>query len=322
MKTNPSIIQFLRKFPSEKICRQKFKEHRDRIGVICPKCRCKHHYWLSGSVQMYQCKCCGYRQSLKANTVMHHSRLSFRYWFIAIWLIANTKNAFSAAEIQRQLGHRYYRPIFNMMHKIRSVMGQAEQNRILRGEVEIDECLITTKIRPDLTDKTWNNKSYKQKKPFSHTKTKCVVMCESFSHIQSKKEQQKYKISKKCGNLKMVVIDTFTADDISNAVVGSVDYESKVWSDATRTHRDFPDIFREYISGIIPKEDVCKILPFVHITIGNLKAQLRNIHHSVDNKYLQFYIDEFVWKFNHRYSTDIFGDVLDTSVAFKFDWTL
>jgi hypothetical protein len=48
---------------------------------------------------------------LRANTVMHKSKLPFRYWFIAMHLLTSTKKSFSAKELQRQLGHKRYHPV-------------------------------------------------------------------------------------------------------------------------------------------------------------------------------------------------------------------
>ena len=33
-----TIIDFLKDFPDEDSCKIKFKEYREHIGVVCPKC--------------------------------------------------------------------------------------------------------------------------------------------------------------------------------------------------------------------------------------------------------------------------------------------
>lgn len=48
------------------------KKCRDQVGVICPHCGCKDHYWKADK-ECYECKKCRYRQSLRSNTVMHGS---------------------------------------------------------------------------------------------------------------------------------------------------------------------------------------------------------------------------------------------------------
>ena len=43
-----------------------------------------------------------------------------------------------------------------------------------------------------------------------------------------------------------------------------------------------------------------ELAPHIHRVFGNLKAWLLGIHHGVDPKYLQAYLDEFVFRFNRR----------------------
>jgi hypothetical protein len=106
-KKKMNLLNFISSYPDESSCRSKFKEYRDREGVICPHCGSRDHYWKSDK-SCYECKKCKYRQSLRANTVMHASNLPFRYWFIAIHLQTSTKKSFSAVELQRQPGYKRY----------------------------------------------------------------------------------------------------------------------------------------------------------------------------------------------------------------------
>lgn len=131
------------KHPDEGSCRSKSKEYRDKQGVICPHCGSKDHYWKKDK-DNYECKKCGKRQSLRANTVMHGSQLPFRYWFIAIHLLTSTKKSFSASELQRQLGHKRYEPIWNMLHKLRRIMGQRDELYNLSDVIGLDEGFFST----------------------------------------------------------------------------------------------------------------------------------------------------------------------------------
>ena len=36
-----TLIDFISEYPNENSCKAKF-EH---VGVVCPKCECKDHYW-------------------------------------------------------------------------------------------------------------------------------------------------------------------------------------------------------------------------------------------------------------------------------------
>ena len=85
---------------------------------------------------------------------MHNSKLSFQYWFMAMVFITSTKKTFSTKEVQRQLGHNRYQPIWEMMHKLRSVMGLRDERYSLKHEVELDEGFFeTVDINRDYTKK-------------------------------------------------------------------------------------------------------------------------------------------------------------------------
>ncbi|MCP4970526.1 MAG: transposase, partial [Arcobacter sp.] len=77
-----NLIDFISAFPDEESCKQKFKEYRETVGIECIKCSHTKHYWKRDKEQ-YECKNCGFRTTLKSGTVMHKSKLPYRYWFIA-----------------------------------------------------------------------------------------------------------------------------------------------------------------------------------------------------------------------------------------------
>ena len=88
-------------------CKAEFRRLREKQGVICKKCNSKDEYWWLKSKELYECKNCGFRMSLKSGTVMENSKLTYQYWFIAMHLMTATKKTISALEMQKQLGHKY-----------------------------------------------------------------------------------------------------------------------------------------------------------------------------------------------------------------------
>lgn len=163
------LIDFMEAFPDEASCKSKLKEYREKQGVVCPHCGRTQHYWKKDK-ECHECKHCHYRQSLKANTVMHGSQLPLRYWFIAMHLLTSTKKSFSAAELKRQLGHKNYNPIWALLHKLRNAMGKRDSEYEVCGMVELDEGFFSTEvpddekvkmyIDPDSTIKSDDSKSY------------------------------------------------------------------------------------------------------------------------------------------------------------------
>ena len=146
------LIDFISKFPDEESCRTKLREYRERHGVVCPRCGSILHYWKRDK-ECFECKSCHYRQSLKANTVMHGSQLPVRYWFIAMHLLTSTKKSISASELQRQPGHRNYNPIWAMLHKLRVAMGTRDSRYEVSGMVEVDEGFFSTEVPEGDKDK-------------------------------------------------------------------------------------------------------------------------------------------------------------------------
>ena len=73
---------------------------------------------------------------LRSNTVIHLSKLPLMTWFLAIHLITSTKKSFSALELQRQLGTSWYQTIWEMMHKIRGIMGKRDSQYKLNGSID------------------------------------------------------------------------------------------------------------------------------------------------------------------------------------------
>ena len=73
---------------------------------------------------------------------MESSNLSLHTWFTALLLMSATKKGFSCLEFQRQLGLKRYETAFNLMHKIRTVMGKRDDLYLLNGMVEYDEAYV------------------------------------------------------------------------------------------------------------------------------------------------------------------------------------
>lgn len=112
------IRDFFTKFPDEASCKAHFKSEREKQGVVCKRCGHGKHYWLSTREQS-QCKKCRFRTTLKSGTLLHGFQLPYHYWYFGMMMLTGTKKSFSAMEVQRQLGHRYYEPIWYMTCSIK-----------------------------------------------------------------------------------------------------------------------------------------------------------------------------------------------------------
>jgi hypothetical protein len=50
-----------------------------------------------------------------------------------------SRKGITALEMQRQLGHKRYNTVWNLMHKIRLAMGHRDNRYSLNGFIEFDE---------------------------------------------------------------------------------------------------------------------------------------------------------------------------------------
>lgn len=283
-----NLISFTKQFPNEESCRQHLKEQREKQGIVCSKCGCVHHYWKKNRNE-WQCKKCGHRTTLTSGTVMHGTKLPIMYWYIAMHLLTSTKKSFSALEMQRQLGHNRYQPIWELMHKLRNVMGQRDAEYQLCGSIELDEGFFS--IQRDETEKDKPLKAGRG----SQKKAKVLVMAES-----TPVEGSKMNIKKQVGHIKMVVIPNLKASTIDVEVVDNIKKESSLITDASSSYVHFKNLVGEHTSQVIEPKEVGKVLPWVHIVISNAKRLLLDIYHDVKSEFLQSYLNEFCYKFNRR----------------------
>ena len=304
------LFDFNKYFPDETACRKAFKEMRDREGVVCQHCGSHDVVWLE-SKQQYQCKHCRHRTTLRSGTVMHGSKLPFMYWFIAMHLLTATKKSISAAELQRQLGHKRYQPIWEMMHKLRSVMGKRDDKYTLKGNIELDEGFFSTETPDDKKQEKLKAGAGSQKK------SKVLVIAES-TELENPKHGQK---PKKVGHIKMIVLPNLKKETINGEAVNAIEPESSITTDACTSHNDFKLLFGEHKSQVIDTKDIGKVLPWVHIAIANAKTLFADMYHGVKPEFLQEYLNEFCYKFNRRYfGDDLFDRLVMIAASYRTDF--
>jgi len=285
-----NIIQFMKTYQDEGSCRLKFKAVRDKAGVSCKSCGSEEHYWLK-SKSMYQCKCCRFRTSLRSGTIMESSKLPFQYWFIAMYLMSSTKKSCSAYEVQRQLGHKRYEPIWAMMHKIRSAMGKRDNHYLLKETVEVDEGFFETVVPEDQKHEPRKRGRGSQKQ------TMAMVFAESEPVKMTKKNRP----SRACKYFKMVVIQSFDAQTAKGVITRHIEQNTTMISDGYKTYKALEKEFEKLITEKIPANQAHIKLPWVHTAIGNAKKVLQGIFHRINPEFLQNYLDEFCYKLNRRY---------------------
>ena len=298
-----NIIKFVEVYPDEKSCKLHFKIVRERDGIKCKKCGCEKHYWLQDKWQ-WQCSECRFRTTLRSGTMMENSKMPFRMWFLTIAFMSFTKKGLSASEMQRQLGHKRYEPIWNMMHKIRQAMGNRDSLYQLEGSIEFDEGHFETEQNAAIRSNLKRGRG-------SQRQTNVGVMAEStpLEDIETDKK------SSHCRYFKMKVLDSFEKQEINDIIQQNVSDTTIVFSDKSTSYIDISEFVEVHITEKSDNETTKTTLRWVHIAISNAKRTLLGIYHKIKGKYLQLYLDEFCYKLNRRYFGERLFDRLLIAVS-------
>jgi hypothetical protein len=218
--------------------------------------------------------------------------------------MTSIKKSLSALEMQKQLGHGRYEPIWYMMHKIRATMGKRDARYQLSKDFEIDEAFF----------ETVNFEYIKRKdaEPLkagrgSQRQTKVLVMVES----EKVADAPKGKKDRKMGYVKMVVIDDLSSKTINYEVSKAAKPNTTAISDDWKGYRKLDQVIKQVNQVVVPPKEACKVLPWVHTMIANSKRLTNGVHHSINTKYAQNYLNEFCYKTNRRnFQSDLFDRAL------------
>lgn len=284
-----NLIEFLKVFPTEQSCIEHFRRVKERRVIECKQCGSIVHYWLQNKL-MHECKCCRRRVSIRSGTHLAHTKLPFQYWYLTLHLMTATKKGLSALEMRRQLGHKRYEPIFKMMHKIRSAMGKRDNKYLLNDMIEVDDAYIET-----CTDAV-KKKNLKRGKG-SQRQTKTTVMAESIIL----EDIEKGTIGKQCRYFKMIVNPSEKAVKMEELITQHVSKQAVVFSDNAKAYVNINKVVKAHLIENSKMSIEMQTLKWVHIAISNVKRNLLGIYHSVNEGYLQSYLDEFCYKLNRRY---------------------
>ena len=284
-----NLFTFTANFTNEESCRLHFKAERDKQGVICKSCKHTAHYWIK-SRWSYECKKCKHRTSLRSGTIMESSNLSFLIWYKTMFLLSATIKGFSSKEIQKQLGLKRYEPVWAMVHKLRKAMGNRDSKYTLEGMIEMDEGYFSVEASEIERSKGIRGKGAKGK-------SNVAIMAES----TPLEDIETGETSNHCRYFKAKVLSNHSSQDIDKTLQESIDNKSIVFTDKSTSYINIADYVELHMTEKSTKKSTKETLKWVHITISNAKRTLLGNYHKIKGKYLQLYLNEFIYKLNRRY---------------------
>lgn len=132
-----TMAEFDSMFPDEASCLAYLAALRWPEGIKCPKCGGEKIWPVR---QRFECSACGHQISITADTIFHGSHLPLLLWFRVAWSVVTQKNGVSAMSIHRVLGITY-KTAWALLHRIRRAMVRPGRE-CLDGCVEVDETFI------------------------------------------------------------------------------------------------------------------------------------------------------------------------------------
>lgn len=201
-------------------------------------------------------------------------------------MIANRKNAISSYQLADDLDIPQ-KTAWYMLHRIRTAMAK-ENNQKLSGDVEIDETFVGGK----------NINRHKDKK---------VEKCQGRSY---KDKVPVFGAIERGGNLFAKVVPNTQAKTLVPIVKKNVDVGSSVYTDGwsykglEKKYTQMSVDHGKHFYGMILVTDDGEIIEITTNRIENawsvFKRTIKGTYIHVSKKYLQRYVDEFVFRFNTR----------------------
>ena len=309
-----NLLQFVKEYPNEETCLEKFVAYRLERGITCDKCgEMTKHYFVKAQ-KRFECSKCKCRTSYKQGTMMEKSKISIQTWFMLVHLMTSIKKSLSALEVSKQLDIRYDTAWY-AMHKIRCAMGKRDARYQLNGTVEVDDAFF---VAVDLgRDKDEEMKRGRG----SQRQAKVLVMVESEPATKEEKiakygKDTKHRKDRKMGYVKMIVVDDLSEQTINYEADKGLDSGVTAIADDWKGYRGLGKIVANVVQTVTPPKEAMDKLPWVHTIISNAKKMTSGVHHSVAKEYLQNYLNEFCWKINRR---DFNSDPFERAMCMAVD---
>lgn len=267
--------EFIDWFRNEEDCLRYLSKLKWPEGFLCRKCggskKWQTKKWL------FHCADCGHQNSVTAGTIFQDSKKPLRQWFYVLWLMMSQKTGVSAENLKEMMGFGSYETTWNWLHKLRRVMIRPGREK-LQGTVEVDETYIGGQ-----------EKGVKGRQ--TESKILVVVAVEG--------------VETKVGRIRFRCIDSASEKNLIPFVEDYVEKKSKIITDGWPSYNNLTVKGYTHEKRIIrtSKKLATDLLPNVHLVITLLKRWIRGTHQgNVSEKHMPYYLDEFSFRFNRRFS--------------------
>jgi transposase-like protein len=281
-------------FTDEEQAREHLEALRWANGRVCPHCgECEQTSPTESKNHkpgLYYCNSCKSTFTVTVGTLFERSHVPLNKWLMAFHLVAASKKGMSSKQLERMLGVSYKTAWF-MSHRIREAM-TTEGGGMLGGDggpVEVDETY-------------WGGKS---KHVAGHT---------GYNH-----KMKIVSLVERNGEKRSFHVATVNAETLRPILISQIDQKARLITDEARVYKKIGKEFashesvnhgiKEYARGDITTNTV-------ESSFAILKRGLYGTFHSVSEKHLQRYVNEFDFRWNTRQKLG-FTDADRANIALK-----
>ncbi len=287
VKGDMNLPKLIERFGSEDKCHAYLEELRWPDGVECPRCESRKISRIKTRRQ-FECDGCGYQFSVRVGTIFHDSKLPLWKWFLATYLMVESKKGISANQLKRTLDVSY-KTAWYLCHRIRSAMDGGAEAELLRGIIEADE--------------TWVGGRDSARGDGRRTRS------QRLSIVLGAVERG--------GDVHLRVANRADHETIHAFLGDVVEDADAIYTDSWRSYRD---IEKTVGDGTAEHETVNHhadewVRGDVHTqTIESVwslfKRSIMGSYHHMSVKHLPAYLEEMEWRFNNRENPYLFRDTL------------
>ena len=271
-----TLLEMERRFATEDACREYLTRLRWRNGFICPACQGKvgwvdrRHRWT--------CQDCRRQSTVTAGTIFEGTHLPLQVWFRAVWLVTSQKSGASALGLQRVLGLGSYETAWSWLHKLRRAMVRPGRDR-LNGTVEVDEAFIGG-VTCGADGRDGVGKALV-----------AIAAQEDATGI---------------GRIRLARVADGSTPSLHGFIQQAIAPGSTVHTDGWAPYQGLEKLGYSHTITRLKgkgKEAAVELLPRVHRVASLLKRWLLGTHQgAVGPTHLDYYLDEFTFRFNRRRS--------------------
>lgn len=286
-----TVLKFREWFSTETACRDYLRHLRWPDGFVCPHCQGQKAW--SSHPDLYRCAGCDRKTSLTAGTLFEDSHKPLRLWFEIIWHVISQKSGVSALGLQREFGLGSYRIVWLWLHKLRRAMVRPGRDR-LSGIIEVDEIFI--------------GGPQPGKRGRGAAGKELVLIAAQID-------------GKRVGRIRMYRIPDASASSLEKAVASSIEPGSEIHTDGWTGYGGLKKLgyAHQVIRATADVGD--NLLPKANLVASLLKRWLLGTHHgAVHSSHLDFYLDEYTFRFNRRTSRSrglLFYRLMQQAVVLK-----